>query len=349
MVDSHNALTKNNSITLWRIFFAYVIATFHLLNSYGYSTSLYLATDFFFIVSGFLLAYDISRNKYENALMMIIHKIKNYYPHYIFSLLIALIVFQILGLGPRFDYKSFCLEVLMLQMAGVNLTTLINVPTWYISVLLIASFFIFYLYKFHRRLYVEFIIPLFCLITGSWFWRNYGNLRHSTLGLDITEGIYWNKPLLIGFGMLSIGVLIYEIFKKVNISECVFGGGWRVIECLLLIGSMILAMLFKHNVTDFAFVTMIALGVLIAFINGECKWADNGVIKYFSKLSFSIYLNHNMFREVAPYYASECNIWVFVGYLFTITVYSMLTMFIVNEFIKFYERKLKKWQKQSPL
>lgn len=222
------AISRNNSIIVWRIFFAYIIASFHFLNEYGIGTSLYLATDFFFIVSGFLLGYEISIDKYNSAAALIVHKVKKYYPHYLFSLVISIIVFILLGKGPRIEYKSLFLELFMLQMAGTNPDSLLNVPTWYISVLLIASYIIFYLYKNHRKLYVEFIVPVFLLVVGAWFYRNCGCLSHSTLGSDITTGVYWNRPLLLGFGMMSIGILLYEMYIKCQCIENrtnILGGG----------------------------------------------------------------------------------------------------------------------------
>ena len=203
-------MNKNNSIVVWRIFFAYIIAIFHFFNAYGYGTSLYLATDFFFIVSGYLLAYEIEMGKWDSSYDMIFHKIKKFYPHYFFSLLVALAVFLLLGKGPEIQYKSLFLEIFLLQMGGVNLTSLINVPTWYLSVLIISSFIYYYLYKNYKKTLIEFVIPMFLLIVGAWFYRIYGCLSHSTLGNDITVGIWWNRPLLIGLGMMGIGVLVFN-------------------------------------------------------------------------------------------------------------------------------------------
>ena len=215
-------MNKNNSISIWRIFFAYVIAAFHFLNAYGYSTSLYLATDFFFIVSGYLLAYEIESDKWKSSYDMLFSKIKKYYPHYIFSLLVALSLSLFLGKGPEIKNKSLLLEVFMLQMSGMNLTTLINVPTWYLSVLLISSFIYYYIYKNYKKALIEFVIPMFLLIVGAWFYRTYGCLSHSTLGNDITIGVWWNRPLLIGCGMMGIGILI---FNYQNNRKHVRGGG----------------------------------------------------------------------------------------------------------------------------
>lgn len=104
-------INKNNSIVAWRIYFAYIIAIFHILNSYGYGTSLYLATDFFFIVSGFLLAKEAEENKYKSSIQMLISKVKKYYPHYILSMIISYIVFRILKCGPQLTIKEIMPEL----------------------------------------------------------------------------------------------------------------------------------------------------------------------------------------------------------------------------------------------
>lgn len=201
-------INKNNSIVAWRIYFAYIIAIFHILNSYGYGTSLYLATDFFFIVSGFLLAKEAEENKYKSSIQMLISKVKKYYPHYILSMIISYIVFRILKCGPQLTIKEIIPELGLVQMIGLNLKKMVNVPTWYLSVLLICSYIIYFLITNYKKLFVEFLSPIFVIVVLTWFYRNYGYLNHSSLG-DRTTGIYWNIPLILGGG--------YDVYRCNNI------------------------------------------------------------------------------------------------------------------------------------
>lgn len=103
-------IEKDNSIVVWRIFFTYVIMTFHFFNAYSIGSSLYLATDFFFIVSGFLIAKDVEEGKYKNAFVFLKKRIKKYYPHYILSLIISYVVFTCLRKGPQVSVLSLISE-----------------------------------------------------------------------------------------------------------------------------------------------------------------------------------------------------------------------------------------------
>lgn len=223
-MGGYKGASKNNSIVIWRILFSYLIVTYHFLNAYGKSTSFYIATDFFFIVSGFLLAKEENEKKYDNAFHMLKHKIKKFYPHYLFSFLIGWIVFAVLREGPKVSVSGLLLEIGMLQMVGVNLMEMINVPTWYLSVLLISSYIIYFMLVNYQKVFIELIAPAVIVIIGTWFYRNYGYLSHSSLGKDITREIYWNQPLFLGFSLMSIGILAFKAYKKVHIEDCSGGG-----------------------------------------------------------------------------------------------------------------------------
>lgn len=321
------SINKNNSIVVWRIYFAYIIAIFHLLNSYGYGTSLYLATDFFFIVSGFLLAKEAEENKYESSIKMLISKVKKYYPHYILSMAISYMVFRILNCGPQLSIKEIIPEIGLIQMIGLNIKKMVNVPTWYLSVLLICSYIIYFLITNYKKIFVEFLSPIFVIVVLTWFYRNYGYISHSSLG-DRTIGIYWNIPLVLGGCMMCIGVIIYYLIGAVNINV----GGWKYCFAeIALLGSVpILACIYKYSEIDFVILLMMAVGIAFSFANKySCNY--NKYIRYFSKLSWPIYLNHNLFREIAPYYIKHFSAQLMIAYLVLITIYSMLTMLIVDK------------------
>ena len=327
-------MKKDNSIVFWRIIFSYVIVVFHLLNVYGIGSSLYIATDFFFIVSGFLIARDADVRKFDSAFVMLKHKIRALYPHYILSLVVGYIVFFLVQKGPRVSAIELLCEIGMFQMVGLNILHMINVPTWYLSVLLIGGYVIYFMLLNYKKIFVEILCPSFIIVVYSWFYRTYGFLSHSSLGSEITTGIYWNRPLLIGISTMCLGVIGYELLK---ISQCrhIFSeGGQRIFEFILLLSIPLLALVLRRTVYDFVFVGVLFCGVLFAFSNGSFKLSQNKVIIYFSKLSYPLYLNHNMFRELLPIYVKQFSILVLLGYVVMVTLYSMVTMLIIDTTIK---------------
>ena len=332
-------IKKNNSITIWRIFFAYIIVIFHFFNSYGKGSSLYIATDFFFIVSGFFVAKEASENVYENSFAMIKYKIKKYYPHYLFSLVVGILAYMIFQNGALPSGREIVTEFTFISMIGINVTKMINVPTWYLSVLLISSYVIYFLYQNYKKLFVGLICPATIVIIGTWFYRNLGYLSHSVLGESTTTGIYWNRPLFLGFAMMCLGVVGYELLRQgLSLN---MGGFCRIIEVILFLSVPIGAIIFRFTSFDFVMVAMLFIGIVQGFRNGTCKLAESRVIKYLSRLSYPLYLNHNMFRELIPCYVKQFSVAVFVIYLVLVTLYSMLTMLIIDKVIISIERKCK--------
>lgn len=111
-------------------------------------------------------------------------------------------------------------------MIGLNIKKMVNVPTWYLSVLLICSYIIYFLITNYKKIFVEFLSPIFVIVVLTWFYRNYGYISHSSLG-DRTIGIYWNIPLVLGGCMMCIGVIIYYLIGAVNINV----GGVEILLC----------------------------------------------------------------------------------------------------------------------
>lgn len=324
---------KDNSIWIWRIVFTYLIMIFHFFNSYGIPSKLYLATDFFFLVSGFFLAKEASEYKYTNALHMIAYKVRKYYPHYIFSLIVSLLVFSILGQGPQVNGFELFLESTFLSMIGVNIKHMVNVPTWYISVMLLAGYIIYFLLINHRKLFVHFVVPISIIMIISWFYRNIGFLSHSTLGENITTDLYMNRPLILGYMIMSIGVILYEYTSRTNIL------GGRKVEIAIFLLAIVLSCIKRIVWIDCVVIILLAYGIAIGVSGKECSLAKYKMSKYLGKIAFPMYLNHNLFRELMPYYFMEFHVYLLILYLMVVTIYSVVTLEIVNCLKKYIERR----------
>ena len=113
----------------------------------------------------------------------------------------------------------------MVECLRLNILHMINVPTWYLSVLLIGGYVIYFMLLNYKKLFVEILCPSFIIVVYSWFYRTYGFLSHSSLGSEITTGIYWNRPLLIGSATMCLGVIGYELLKTSKCRHDLFRGG----------------------------------------------------------------------------------------------------------------------------
>ena len=78
---------KNRQMQFWRIVFTYVIAYYHLNNAYGNYKSGYIAVEFFFMLSGYLLVNKLTflyeNGKLENmtAWKYTWQRYQKYFPH----------------------------------------------------------------------------------------------------------------------------------------------------------------------------------------------------------------------------------------------------------------------------
>ena len=236
-------------------------------------------------------------------------------------------------------------EILLLQMLGLNLDKMINVPTWYLSVLLFGGFLIIYFLKNHKKMYYEFAAPLFIVILISWFYRKEGYLNHSTLDNDVTTGIYWNRPLFLGLMLMMLGTMLFYFNNRKAEGRVIKNRGSIniLIEVVCLIVPVILAVKRGYSQWDFLYVAMMAVGIQFSLQNERLAHVVKGKVgAYLLRLSWPVYLNHNMFRLIIPEYIGF-SLKSYVIYLVLVILYSMLTMSIVEQI----ERKGKKrWKKQ---
>lgn len=163
---------KNNRIQFWRIVMTYVIAVYHFNKRYGVYTSGYIAVEFFFMVSGYLLADKYYRTKGSDnseqlsAIRYVWGRYRKYWPHSavaFFTAFLAVGVYRGYAIG---DYlmglATHLPELFLVNMLGFRTGGGIsyNDITWFLSSLLIVSFLIWLFMKWNDRLYVGIVVPI---------------------------------------------------------------------------------------------------------------------------------------------------------------------------------------------
>lgn len=157
------------SLTALRFFAAFYVSLFHVHNFSGidlgiFNTFLsngYLAVDFFFILSGFILAYtyhDIYQRKQYSHRDFIIKRLARIYPVHIFCLaLICMIYATAMSLNIHLDvgfpgYNTL-IQNMTLTHAWATKEYTFNEPSWSIS----AEFFVYLIFSLllHRMLKIK--------------------------------------------------------------------------------------------------------------------------------------------------------------------------------------------------
>jgi peptidoglycan/LPS O-acetylase OafA/YrhL len=168
-----------------------------------------IGVEFFFILSGFLLAYKSSTSK-MTAIEFTKHKIARLFPEYFVMILYCIPLKCVL---KSMDLKEFVIyifssldDLLFLNGTGIAYNE-ISGAVWYISALVICGYFIYYLYNKWREVFVSLIAPASVLYIYTFFSRSRGELTGAT---HITS-LNISAALLRGWAGLALGVLAYEI------------------------------------------------------------------------------------------------------------------------------------------
>lgn len=276
----------------------------------------YLAVDFFFVLSGFVLAHrywdELTRER-KPFFPVVVARFARLYPAHVFVLFALLFAFGIEAIPvyrqgtpllaawseaiPPFPggpgLPTFVLNLLLMQNVGLTPTGLTwNVPSWSISVEFFGSLAVLGLIAFWRKPGLR--VALAALAFGG-----YGVVLISKNGiLDATYETLWqivNLGLVRAIAGIAAGVLCLLFVRKVLLRRA---PGWMLATMLeLLAVGCVLAILVRpqyHDPRDIAF-PIVAL-VLVAIFSLEAgalgRFLRLGPLLYLGSLSYAIYLVH---------------------------------------------------------
>ncbi len=339
---------KNRQMQFWRIVFTYVITYYHLNNAYGKTTSWYIGVEFFFIVSGFLLANKLLTLKENGKLEEFTAwrytwtKYRKFFPHCLFSFLVA---FAIKGVYRGFGFRDWgreflfhIPEIFLVQMSGLNYGPdyPMNSPTWYLSVMLIVGYFIWLFMRNGAERYIEVVCPLSIFLIYPYLYRTYGFIGEHW---EVNNFIL-NSAILRGIADMNLGVLACVFVRKFKLV-----GKIRmelISDTCLLFGGILMPYLYYKSYYDYLFTILIFIGVAAGFSGKEIKVKRFGgsLIDKWAMITPAIYLNHKVFRSLFVMQWPECNIWVYIVWFVFITVYSIFTYWLVGKIVEIVKKHL---------
>ncbi|MGM9614621.1 MAG: acyltransferase family protein [Oscillospiraceae bacterium] len=330
-VNTAIKLNRYNDTNFWRVVFTFAIAIFHFGGYYPEFFSRYnvavrwrIGVEFFFIVSGFLLAYKCESSK-MTAWEYTKSKFKRLYPEYLFMLLLVVSFMMIDGrmsiYGIFWYLFNLIDELLLVQASCVSYLNVNGVP-WYISSMVICGYFIYWMYKNKRELFVGFIAPLSMIVIYAMLYKEVGALSGHLQLLPI----YVSVALCRGFAGMTVGVLVYEAYKKLNRLEFTRWGEVLLTFIEILgYGTVLLATLREnHWETEFLCVPILAVCVAISFSRKKKNVIlHNPIVDYLSKISYSIYLNQILVLRVFSKFFSSSDFklsWLFLYLAVTVAL-----------------------------
>ncbi|MCR5097715.1 MAG: acyltransferase family protein [Lachnospiraceae bacterium] len=302
-------MKKENSIVIWRIVFTYMIVAFHFdttfpwMNDAGFVSGWYLAVEFFFLVSGYLIfaKFEESRERYGYTLRFMLHRYAQIWPKYILSFILTFCAIMLLGKNklpaiPLLWDSKF--EIALLQGIGLDRGwDYINPTLWYLSVMMIASFLIFFMLKYMRRFFVGYLAPAMIILFLFVIYVKRGALDVAVMD----PGEVVNFPLFRGIAEMCLGMyacMLTDWFINHG-SELL----WKCIGSACMLVAILLATYLGHSGFDYLILILLFVGVSAGFLPSD---EMDPVIARWSDMTLDIYLLHELFRmHIFPHFFSR--------------------------------------------
>ena len=355
----NDSMKKHNGIIgLWKFLFCIMIILHHGKDfNYENSRRLFvggnIAVEFFFIVSGFLMAKSALNKKDfdkdnlgKETFNFILKKIKSFLPYTITAGIILLIINNIFeSISIRNNILSM-LDIFLIEMTGIKIRIL-NGPLWYISSMLICMAILYPLIRKYKYNYIYIFLPLSVLLIMGYSNHLFNNLK----GIHEWVGFTYRGNLR-AFADLSIGIFIYAIYENLKNIEFTFIGKLvlTIIEIIGFIFPFIIGNFVKNpSQFDIIVIILLSISILIAFSEKTLEYniMNNKIIKYLEKLSISMYIFHYPIGKTMLYtkyfkkFTYIQNLFFFIIFTFFVSV---ILTYIINILKKndFYSYKLKR-------
>lgn len=250
----------------------------------------WLATDFFLLLSGFILSRAYGQRLTEgrmSAPQFVIRRIARFWPSHVIMLLamLALVLVAMAAgqLPPDEDKRSaglFLSQLFLVHAWGVTDVAGWNVPTWTLSALVVcyALFSLYVRYVYNRPQWQLAILLIAVLLIGN------------GLAAVLTQRPLVDLPfewgLLRAIPLFVIGSLLDRLSVNLRISKTVFWVG--VAACLIVI--VVLSGQPRQVILD-----NLILGLLCLFIvlSAGVIFKENAVTRRMGRASLALFLTHS--------------------------------------------------------
>lgn len=360
-----SAKTRNGEIEVLRLIFSIAVLLVHSQYvSNGADSSMFrggwLGVEFFFLVSGYLMAAhedrlpasEGSRTIGSDTFRYVWRKAKSLYPYLTFAIIIQFLGWRTFIGGnffppfSRADLKSFITSALnyifpySLCYDGYSYLGY----TWYLSAMIWGMFLLYPLLRRNRDVFYCLIAPALVVFgLGFYSWR------YSSLVMVSLEDYLFSAGLIRGMAEMSLGCLCYVACKRLQtisltkVGACIFSG----IELFSLL-AVVYRMVFIRNdgILDFIMLALIAVVVIAAFsgkgiltFEMKGKWAD-----FLGKFSLALYINSCCWSFLTARAWPDMDYWtataIYIGLAVTAAVSCMAVCAAVGKWWHIYKNRI---------
>lgn len=310
---------RNHTIDLLKFMFSLVIMLRHsemmFQGDLRYEHITFLggsrAVEFFFIVSGYLIAASCLNRRYDNAMEYMWHKIRPFLLPVWISWLVSFIGIHMIAENVTVrtllrDALYSIFDLLFLRNAGFRGISYIG-TSWYISALMLSTLIICVPLMRYRETYVFWLAPVSAIMILGYLSHECGHI----VDIDQWMGIAY-KCQLRAFAEIDLGIFLYGVclyLKKVDLT----GLGRCLLGCMEIAGYGIAMayMLYESNTYKYDFVMVILLSVSISITFSEktfsCLIGEKapGIFGWLGKYSLYIYLDQKVVYNIVPHFFGD--------------------------------------------
>lgn len=303
---------KNGEIEFWRFCFSLVIVFHHSRYLVGDKNSLFLggalAVEFFFIVTGYLLAKSIEKENRTNrstahvgteTFRFIKRKIQGLCPEVFISWAVAFVITTIAYNRPFKESVSAFIngfwELILVKMSGLAMGDGVNSVVWYISSMLICMAILYPLIRKYPDMMYHVVVPLIIVLGYGLLFQTYGSLRGG-------PEVY--KANLRALADICVGLVCYQVtmkFRQVNLTifakTLITLTKWLIYLVVIYYMNSVYA-----SKQDFFYILLLAIAIVFSFSQQgiETGIYQNRLVFLMGEASLYLFLSHT-------YWASNLN------------------------------------------
>ena len=330
---------KNRAIEFYRYIFACIIFLLHFAkytdweSATGHFNGGYLAVDFFFILSGFLIMQGIDRKSQGEVAVLfegteketagfILGKYKRLFPPY----LIAIALVFIIGLlTNEYRHPFNTIFKVIPEILGIQIfirTGTICGYTWYISGLIWAGALVYYLIRKHRDMATHILFPFIFLAFLGWSQKTIGHVD-VVAGNDIFYAAFFRA-----FSEIGMGATVFCLSNRLKGSiEKIPSALVGIVELLIFAFILFVMWNYRHDHMDYICI-FAGIALITITFTGHGLWTkilDNPFSAFIGGLSFYVYIFQGVFQAIGFKFFPDRNYWVLAGLLIVaLTVFSFL-------------------------
>ena len=340
-------MKRNGKIELFRFIFCMAIMFCHSQyflseeNVYSIAFRGYLAVEFFFLVSGYLMAQSINKIKDlpitdlgQETWAFIKKKIKSIMPNFLIAFIIAFCLMPLYWQKPLIEtiyiLSQSIFEITFISMSGLGKYR-VNGVDWYISAMLICMMAQYPLARKKYDEYVHVYAPLIAVLVLGYLFQETGSLGdvHARIG-------FFYKGTIRAFGELALGASLFPIAQYIrSLKLSSFQKGvYTLIEGLCW-SAPVFYMFFIHiGGVDYLILFLFSIAVTLAFGHQGlmADYFDRASVFYFlGSFSLDLYLNHGYWGRVLSSVWANRSYYNILPYYLLISITTAITVHFMSK------------------